>query len=143
MPLLLLAALAAGQPALPVIDTEPTETRCDYITREGRTVEPPAPGLHVLEETRGAGPFAAAIPEGAAVRCGRSVIVPAASDWKVLAAGHPFYIVEVTNAPEARVAVLEISQGQVRYRFITGRLTEAEEPRIMARLDAFQLHFQR
>ena len=142
MPLLLLAALAAAQPASAVVDTEPTETRCDYITREGGRGDPPAPGLHVLAQTRGEGPFAAAVPDGAAIRCGRSDIVPAANDWKVIAAGHPFYIVEVTNAPEPRMAVLEISQGQVRYRFISGRLTEAEEPRIQARLNAFQLHFQ-
>lgn len=143
MPPLLLAAFAAAQTAPAVIDTEPTEIGCDYITREAQTVEPPPPGLHVLEQTRGEGPFVAAIPEGAAVRCGRSVIVPAANDWKVLAAGHPFYIVEVTDAPEQRAAVLELIDGRVQYRTIRGDLTEDEAQRVEARMNAFQPHFYR
>jgi hypothetical protein len=142
MQFLYLAALAA-QPAQAVVDSEPTETGCDYIDRSGQPGTAPTPGLHVLADTRGDAPYAPAVPEGAAIRCGRSDIVPAANDWKVVAAGYPFYIVDAADGPEPRVAVLVISQGQMRFRFIRGRLTSEEEPRIQARLNAFQLHFQR
>jgi hypothetical protein len=142
MQFIFLAALAAVQP-MPIADTDPTETDCDYITRSGQRSTVPAPGLHVLADTRGDAPYAPPIPEGTAVRCRRSDIVPAANDWKVVAAGHPFYIVDAAGGPEPRAAVLEISQGQVRFRFLRGRMTSEEEPRIQARLNAFQLHFQR
>lgn len=138
--LLLLAALAAAQPAPIEMETEPTETRCDYLTG-GRAVS--APDLHVLEQTRGAGGFTTTVPAGAAIRCGRSVMVPSENDWKVLAAGHVLVIVEVSDAPEQRTAVLEIDEGRVRFRFLRGRMTEHEAARINARMNAFQPHFER
>lgn len=136
-----LAALAAALAPPPTVDTEPTERECSYITREGESVF--APGLQVLAWTRGEGPYTARLPEGAAVRCERSVIVPAANDWKVLAAGHSLYIVEATADAQPRAAVLELAEGRVRYRFVRGRMTEEEATRIDARVNAFQPHLNR
>jgi hypothetical protein len=140
IPALFLAALLAAQPS-PV--AEPTETRCDYMVQGPSGVERrSSPELHILQQTSGAGPFALGLPATASIQCGRTDIVPAANDWKVLAAGYPLAIVDVSGS-ELRTAVLEISDGQVRYRFLAGRMTEEEALRIQARLDAFQLHFQR
>jgi hypothetical protein len=140
---LVLAVFLAAQPA-PVATPEPRETHCAYmVMRDGRVERSAAPLLHVLQDTARDGAYAPGLPAGAAIQCGRTDIVPAANDWKVIEAGHPFYIVEVSDSPDARMAVLEISQGQVRYRFITGQITEAEVPRMLARLNAFQLHLRR
>lgn len=136
----MLIAILLSATQAPAAAAEPVETRCDHIAGDGRIER--SPELHVLRETAGAGPYAPPIPAGAAIRCGRSDIVPAADDWKVIAAGHPLYIVEATQNPEPRAAVLEIVGGHIRFRFLAGRLAEAEAPRIQARLDAFQLHFQ-
>jgi hypothetical protein len=132
--------LTATQVQAPAAAAEPVETRCDHIASDGRVER--APELHVLRQTAGAGPYAPPIPPGAAIRCGRSDIVPAANDWKVIAAGHALYIVEARQGTDSRIAALEIVGGHIRFRFLAGRLTEAEAPRIQARLDAFQLHFQ-
>jgi hypothetical protein len=86
--------------------------------------------------------YAPPIPAGAAVMCGRSTMVPAEGDWKVLAAGHPLAIADSTPGSN-RLAWLEISGGQVRYRFSLGQLTPAEAAATQPRLDAFQKHFQR
>jgi hypothetical protein len=101
-----------------------------------------APPLHVLADTKGDAPYAPPIPAGAAVMCGRSTMVPAERDWKLLAAGHPLAIVDSTPGSN-RLAWLEISGGQVRYRFSVGQLTPAEAAATQPRLEAFQKHFQR
>lgn len=141
--LLPLAALLAAQVGPAANQTEPTETRCAYlVSRDGRVQTLTEPALHVLRDTARDGAYAPGLPAGAAIQCGRSDIVPAANDWKVIDAGHVLFIVDVSGSDDPRVAALEISNGQLRYRFVSGRMTEAEEPRIMARLNAFQLHFQ-
>jgi hypothetical protein len=114
-----------------------SETRCDYVLADGAMVT--APDLRVLEGTARAGPFKPGLPAGASIACGRSSIVPALQDWKVLDAGHVLYIVEAAAADDRRIGVLEISTGQFRYRLIQGQLTPAEAEQVMERLNAFQL----
>jgi hypothetical protein len=134
--LLMVALASMAQPGVPVVDGE---TRCNYmVSREGRVLRMDQPEIHVVSQTAGEGPFAPGIPAGSAIRCGRSDIVPAANDWKVIAAGYPFVITEVTLEHDARIAILEMVNGQVGYRFLTGRIREGEAPRIQARLEAFQ-----
>jgi hypothetical protein len=66
--------------------------------------------------------------------CGRSSIVPAANDYKVLVAGFPFDIVN-----DSRIAALELSNGQVRLRMVQGTLTPEELKPVQNRLDEFQI----
>jgi hypothetical protein len=135
-----LALLAVWSPALLAQPSAPatlSATRCDYLLPDGARVT--APGLRALERTARAGPFKPGLPAGASIACGRSSIVPAPQDWKVLEAGHVLYIVEGTGADNRRIGALEISTGQFRYRLIEGQLTPAEAEQVMERLNAFQL----
>lgn len=139
-PLLLFVALSAAQAATAPV---PAETRCDYLVHGTAGIERRStPELHILQQTARDRPFTPQLPPGASIECGRTDIVPAQNDWKVLAAGYPLFIVEVTEG-NPRVAVLEISNGRVGYSFVSGRMTEAEAPRIQERLNAFQPHFER
>jgi hypothetical protein len=134
------AFLALWSPALLAQPSAPvtlSETRCDYLLPDG--ARGTAPGLRVLEATARAAPFKPGLPAGASIACGRSSVVPAPQDWKVLDAGHVLYIVEATGAENGRIGALEISTGQFRYRLIQGQLTPAEAEQVMERLNAFQL----
>ncbi|MBV8686743.1 MAG: hypothetical protein JOZ90_03755 [Alphaproteobacteria bacterium] len=141
-PLLLAALPVPAMAATPPVD-RPSESRCGYIVTDEhgtRTVDTPA--LHVLADTSAEGPYAPPIPAGAALMCGRSSMVPAEGDWKVLAEGRPLYIVD--SSPGAgRVACLEMADGRVQYRFAKGRLTVAEAAATERRLNAFQKHLSR
>jgi len=110
--------LAAG----PVAAQELKEISC------GRSLEKagsPAqlvmdPSLHVLEQTRGAAKFdPGAPPPGYTVKsifCARSDVVPAPSDYKVVAAGYPLTLFARDSAGHTRIAVLETDGGQLRVR---------------------------
>lgn len=137
MALTLLAFGSAALLAQPSAAATVSETRCDYMLAAGAMVT--APDLRVLEATARPGPFKPGLPAGASIACGRSSIVPASRDWKVLEAGHVLYIVEATGAKDGRIGALEISAGQFRYRLIEGQLTPAEAEQVMERLNAFQL----
>lgn len=138
--LLMVALASMAQPGAVIVEGE---TRCNYmVNREGRVLRLDEPEIHVISQTAGEGPFAPGIPAGAAIRCGRADIVPAANDWKVLAAGYPLAITEVTLEHDARIGILEMVDGQVRYRLLTGRWREGEAPRLQLRLVAFQRQLQ-
>jgi hypothetical protein len=94
--------------------------------------------LRVLEQTRGNAAFVYERKNTGAIRCLRSDIVPAVTDYKVLAAGFPFYIVHSTSAA-TRVGVLERSSGQFRFRMAQGELTADERERLLARLNEIQV----
>jgi hypothetical protein len=80
--------------------------------------------LHVLDQTRTAARFDPGTPpQGATIKsifCARSDIVPAPSDYKVVAAGYPFVIYARTpeDRGRTRIAVLELKDGQLRLRSV-------------------------
>lgn len=69
--------------------------------------------------------------------CGRSSLIPTKNDVKVLQAGFPFYIV----GPDGRIAVIELSDGQLQYRTVHGEFASDEMPQIQEFLDANQEAF--
>ena len=140
-PLLVFALAIVGQ--APVTESVTiAESECYAMVQNGdEVVSTRIPGLHVIERTGREGPFSVPeLPPGTgAIMCPRSSIVPAPNDWKVLQAGYPLFITETRAPPESRRAgVLEMSQGQVRFRFVRGELADGEEARIQARLNQLQ-----
>jgi hypothetical protein len=115
------------------------ETRCTWLVQpEGGPVDSLA-APPILEQTALPGAFGPDLPADVrGLQCGRTSIVPAEHDDEVLALGIPFYIVEVTGTESGRLGVIEISQGQFRYRLLEGKLSEAEAQAVTARLNAFQ-----
>jgi hypothetical protein len=139
----LLALLAAVEPAAQAATVVEGECAA-LVRRDGEIVRQPMPGLRIIERTARAGPFAIDLPPGASIMCPRSSILPAPDDWKVLEAGYVLYIGETApRDAERRIGVLEVSQGQYRYRLIAGRLREDEVPLMQARLDHFQASARR
>ena len=139
---LYLFALAFLGPAPAAESVTIAESECYAMVQNGdEVVSTRIPGLLVIERTGGEGPFSAPdLPAGtSAIMCPRSSIVPAPNDWKVLEAGYPLFITENRAPPESRrVGVLEVSQGQVRFRFVRGELADGEEARIQARVNQLQ-----
>jgi len=139
-PALLALLLAASQPQ----DAESVaiaESECYAMVQNGsEVVSTRISGLHVIESTARDGPFAAELPAGtSAILCPRSTIIPAPNDWKVLFAGYPLMIAETAGPPEnRRIGALEVSQGQVRFRLISGSFAEGEEEMLRARLNQLQ-----
>ncbi|HWU55252.1 MAG TPA: hypothetical protein VN175_07095 [Rhizomicrobium sp.] len=96
--------------------------------------------LHVLDQTR-AGKFdPGAPPPGYTVKsifCARSDVVPAPSDYKVVQAGYPLTIFARAKDKTTRIAVLEMSGGQLRVRSVgEAGFTPDMVNRIQAFLDA-------
>ena len=141
MPVLLALLLGLAQPQLAESVTI-TEGECYAMVQSGsEVVSTRVAGLRVIERTGAPGPFSAPeLPPGtSAILCPRSTIIPAPNDWKVLQSGYPLYIAESRGTPESRrTGVLEVSQGQVRYRLVRGDFLEGEEDRLRARLNQLQ-----
>jgi hypothetical protein len=57
------------------------------------------------------------------VMCGRITILPLENDYKVPLAGYVFYITD-----SERVLVIEISNGKLQLRMVSGEFTEKEIP---------------
>jgi hypothetical protein len=78
--------------------------------------------LHVLAQTQSAAKFdPGPAPAGAHVKsifCARSDVVPAPSDYKVVAAGYPLMLFARDGAGRTRIAVLETDGGQLRVRSV-------------------------
>jgi len=81
--------------------------------------------LHVMEQTRANARFdPGAPPPGATIKsifCARSDIVPAPSDYKVVAAGYPFMIFardKEARSGRTRIAILELKDGQLTMRSV-------------------------
>ena len=81
--------------------------------------------LHVMEQTRTSARFDPGTPPPGytikSIFCARSDIVPAPSDYKVVAAGYPLMIFardKEDRAGRTRIAVLEMSGGQLRVRSV-------------------------
>lgn len=60
-------------------------------------------------------------PKVRSIQCGRETLVPGDNDLKVLRAGYPISIVA-----NGRVGVLELVAGQLRFRMLSGDMTEPE-----------------
>ena len=135
------AALFATVPAAANSQRELREIRCDMLEQDrGRMVTIEAPDLHVLAQTAEGRPFAPAIPRGiAAISCGRTSVVPAAWDDKVIALGLPLFIAESGSA--ARLGVLEIDNGRYRFRFLQGQARPEEQAMIDERIRLYQSRF--
>jgi hypothetical protein len=81
--------------------------------------------LHVMEQTRAGARFdPGAPPPGTTIKsifCARSDIVPAPSDYKVVAAGYPFMIFardKDDRSGRTRIAILELRDGQLTMRSV-------------------------
>jgi len=119
-----------------------SESACAVIAPDasGKMQSTKLDSLRVLEATAGQLSFSLPVdaPQSVkAVMCGRSTLVPAAHDYKVLLAGFPFNIVN-----ESRIAALELSGGQVRLRMVQGTLTPDEQIAVQKRIDELQVAIQ-
>ncbi len=135
------ATLIAAAPAAANSQRELREIRCDMLEQDrGRMVTIEAPDLHVLAQTAEGRPFAPAIPRGiAAISCGRTSVIPAAWDDKVIALGLPLFIAE--SGSSARLGVLEIDNGRFRFRFLQGQARPEEQAMIDERIRLYQSRF--
>lgn len=99
--------------------------------------------LHVMDQTR-AGKFDPGVPPPGytikSIFCARSDVVPAPSDYKVVQAGYPLMIFardKDAKAGRTRIAVLEMSGGQLRVRSVgEAGFTPEMVSRIQTFLDA-------
>ena len=132
-------ALTAAAPAAATPQRELREIRCDMLEQDrGRMVTIEAPGLRVLQQTAGNRVFQPAIPQGiAAISCGRTSVIPAAWDDKVIALGLPLFL----SDPAGRLGVLEIDNGRYRFRLMHGSTRPEEQAQIDARIQLYQSRF--
>jgi hypothetical protein len=96
------------------------------------------PSLHVLTQDADA-TFSLptdAPPKVKGLMCGRQSIVPRANDYKVLVAGYTLNIIV-----DDRGGVLEIVDGQLRFRMISGEMTESEAQSVQTFLNESQPFF--
>ena len=118
----------------------PILEKCGVIHKiEGKETVVALPSLHVIAATADS---AFVLPKDApshvsAIQCGRLSLVPAKNDFKVLQAGFLFILV----APDDRIAVMELSNGQLQYRTIKGVFASDEIPQIQEFLNANQKRF--
>jgi hypothetical protein len=144
--LLSLAALGgitfvAASPAAAAPQRELREIRCDMLEQDrGRMVTIEAPGLHVLAQTADGRNFQPVIPQGiAAISCGRTSVIPAAWDDRVIELGLPLFIAEAGSL--GRLGVLEIDNGRYRFRFLRGEVQPGEQAMIDERIQLYQSRF--
>lgn len=135
------ATLLAAAPAAATSSRELREIRCDMLEQHrGRMITIEASNLHVLEQTAGGRAFAPAIPQGiAGISCGRTSIIPAAWDDRVITLGLPLFIAEVGSL--GRLGVLEIDNGRYRFRFLRGQARPEEQAQIDERIQLYQSRF--
>jgi hypothetical protein len=135
------ATLISAIPAMATSQRPLTEIRCDTLEQNrGRLETIQAPDLHVLAQTADGQRFAPVIPPGTAgISCGRTSIIPAAWDDQVILLGVPLFIAELGSL--RRLGVLEINNGQFRYRFIRGRAQPEEQAQIDERVQTYQSRF--
>jgi hypothetical protein len=133
--------LTAAAPAAATPQRELREIRCDMLEQNrGRLETIEAPDLHVLAQTAEGQRFAPVIPPGTAgISCGRTSIIPAAWDDQVILLGVPLFIAEAGTL--GRLGVLEINNGQFRYRFIRGQAQAEEQAQIDERVQTYQSRF--
>jgi uncharacterized membrane protein len=114
--------------------------QCYTIATSGEEVETvPLPGPQVIERTSGGGAFAIDRPDVEGIMCLRPTIVPSPNDWKVVDAGYPLSIVEISApADDRRVGVVEVADERFRFRIVgENQLTEDEEELVVQQLNFF------
>lgn len=133
-----LSLAAVGASASP---SEIREIRCDTLEMDnGRLQTVQALDLHVLRDTARNGRFAPRLDQSVvSIMCSRNDILPAANDDEVVWLGMPLHIAEMGSP--GRLGVLEITEGQYRFRMLEGRLRAEEEQPLAARLAEFQSRF--
>jgi len=133
------ATLIAAAPAAANNQRELREIRCDMLEQDrARLVTIEAPGLHVLDQTANDRQFAPAIPRGViGISCGRTSVIPAAWDDKVVALG----LFLMIGDPAGRLGSLEIDNGRYRFRLMRGEVQPEEQAQIDARIQAYQSRF--
>ena len=97
----------------------------------------------LVEAKQESDPLDLGVPDGTAISCYRSTLIPLSDDWRVLDAGHPLAITE--SDPETgagRMLALELNQGQVHVRMIKGEFTAEEMPAMQAAVDKLQSKLQ-
>jgi len=118
---------------------EATREAC-YVTEDedGQVSVSAFPELDLIHSDDAALP---ALPAGRilGVDCSRNSLVPALGDYRVIMQ----YGLPLTIMSNKRVAVLEVLNGQVRYRNLTDRFSAEEMADIKARIDALQPRFRR
>jgi hypothetical protein len=137
--MILAGSVVAAAPAM--ADT-PAELGCGRaIVKDGTEQLVMDTKLHVLEQTSSGAAFdAGPAPPGASIKsifCARSDIVPAPSDYKVVQAGYPLMLFtrDKVGLGRTRIAVLEMSDGQLRVRSV-GEI--GFTPEMIQRIQAFQ-----
>jgi hypothetical protein len=97
-----------------------------------------APGLHVLEQTADGRNFQPAIPQGiSGISCGRTSVIPAAWDDRVVSLG----LFLLISDPAGRLGSLEIDNGRYRFRLMRGQVQPEEQAQIDERIRLYQSRF--
>lgn len=132
-------AFLAAAPAAASNSRELREIRCDMVEQDrARLITVEAPGLHVLEQTADGRHFQPAIPQGVSgISCGRTSVIPAAWDDKVVALG--LYL--LLSDPAGRLGSLEIDNGRYRFRLMRGEVRPEEQAQIDERIRLYQSRF--
>jgi hypothetical protein len=127
--------------ATPAAAADLSETTCIVMAEkpDGK-VDTVLKDIHVLEPDRTSTELVLMLPQGyshGSVLCGRSDIVPADTDWKVLAAGYTLGISSGSGS-DSTLAILEIVDGRLRVRFVDGKANPDQALRIQSRLNQMQ-----
>ena len=137
-----IAALALV--AMPLIAEDlATESACGVMVRgdDGKTNIIVLPSLHVLASTAQEGAFKLPTDAPANVMgmmCGRSSLIPAPNDYKLLQAGFTLAIVR-NDESKSRAGVLELVSGRLQFRMIDGVMSKEETNALQPRLNEMQL----
>lgn len=136
-----LSLVAIGASAMAPRSGQLREIRCDTLEMDnGRLQTVQALELRVLRDTAENGRFSPNLDRSVvSIMCSRNDILPAANDDEVIWLGMPLHIAEMGSP--GRLGVLEITEGQYRFRMLEGRLRPDEEPALAARLAEFQARF--
>jgi hypothetical protein len=136
-----LAGPAFAQSAVPGTGTGSAIEKCAYIAQvAGKDATLASPALHVIGLATPDAPFELpgdAPPGVSAIQCGRTTLIPSSLDYKVLLAGFSFSIV----APDGRVLLMELSDGEVRASMLKGVLARDEVASVQAYVDKVQQFF--
>lgn len=134
--MILALLLALATPTTEAVAPVVVESRCGYVhVAQGAQAFVELPALRVIEQTAQGGRFPAELPDGAAILCWRSSIVPAANDWKAIAGGHLLFI---AVPGESRVGALERAGDGYRYSLLNdGGFSREERANVDRRMQSF------
>jgi hypothetical protein len=129
----------AQSPVAGVPGTDYAIEKCAYIAQvAGKEATLASPSLRVIGRVTPDSPFVLpdnAPPNVSAIQCGRPTLIPSSLDYKVLLAGFSFSIV----APDSRVLLMELVDGQLRVSMLKGKLTPDETASLQNYVDKVQV----